>query len=264
MKTIYKIFAIAMVVGLWSCEKNDPLSDQGDLTGKIVPFNLLAQMPDAAAGDTLNLRTVTWAVNDDIESVSFHHMGFKLREYEVKMAIPTQNGPTVELAVVHLEDSVKIAKTLIKSYPEAGQSLNDFYQTIENAYVIVHSFVVPQVYKLNRERNQELIDVMPQAVFQTIVEKFSLLFKRPTMISVFPEINPFSIVYFEIDGNGNYTGNLTAAGREYIQNNLDKERMKDFLKEAVVADNTRVTIESVSSLVNEQGSTSSRRTFRAL
>jgi len=263
MKTILKIFALIMMVGFWACEKNDPLGDQGELTGNIVPFNLLAQPPDAAAGDTVRLRTVCWAVDDDIETVSFYHSGFKLRDYEVKMRIQTTDT-VYELTVNHLEDSVLTASTFIASYPEEGASLNDYYQTLENAYVILHDFVVPMHYALTRERNQDLIMIMNDQVFEAVVEKFSLKFNRAIMTTVFPEINPFSLVYFKVDDDGFYTGELTEQGIQYIIDNLDRESMIDFLREATVADNTRITAESVAKLEANGGAASSRRTFRVL
>lgn len=264
MKTLYKIFALIVILGLWSCEKNDPLADQGDLTGIIVPFNLLAQMPDAAAGDTVRLRTVTWAIDDDIESVSFYHMGFKLREYEVKMAVQISSGSTVELATLFKEDSVKFASTLVASYPEQGSTLNDYYQTYENAYVVVHNFLVPQQYRLSKEKNEELILAMKDGVYQAVVEQFSNLFTRPVMVAVFPDINAFSPTYFVIDDEGFYTGEITPAAKQYIVKNLDRETMNEFLKDATVADNTRVTIESVTTLEVTGAHTTSARTFRAL
>jgi len=263
MKTLFKIFLLMIVVGFWACEKNDPLGDQGDLTGNIVPFNLLAQMPDASAGDTVRLRTVCWAVDDDIETVSFYHSGFKLRDYEVKMRIQTTDT-IYELIVNHIEDSILTPSTFIASYPEEGASLNDYYQTLENAYVILHDFVVPIQYDLNRLRNEELIMNMSEGNFTKVVEKFSLLFTRPVMTVVFPEINPFSLTYFKVDDEGFFTGELTEQGVQYVKDNLDREIMIDFLREATVADNTRVTVESVAALEANGGKTSSRRTFRVL
>jgi hypothetical protein len=263
MKTILKIFALIMMVGFWACEKNDPLGDQGELTGNIVPFNLLAQPPDAAAGDTVRLRTVCWAVDDDIESVIFNHMGFKILDFEVKMRVQTADE-TVELTVNHLADSVLFSSEFIAHYPEEGATMNDYYQTLENAYVILHDFVVPMQYALNRLRNEELIMNMSDVNFTQVVEKFSLLFRRPVMIVVFPEINPFSLIYFKVDDQGFYTGELTEQGVQYVKDNLDRELMIDFLREATVADNTRVTVESVAALEANGGKTSSGRTFRVL
>jgi hypothetical protein len=263
MKTILKIFALIMMVGFWACEKNDPLGDQGELTGNIVPFNLLAQPPDAAAGDTVRLRTVCWAVDDDIESVIFNHMGFKILDFEVKMRVQTANE-TVELTVNHMADSVLFSSEFIARYPEDGATMNDYYQTLENAYVILHDFVVPMQYALNRLRNEELIMNLSDGNFTELVEKFSLKFTRAVMIVVFPEINPFSLTYFEVDDQGFYTGELTEQGVQYVKDNLDRELMIDFLREATVADNTRVTVESVAALEADGGKTSSRRTFRVL
>ncbi len=263
MKTILKIFALIMMVGFWACEKNDPLGDQGELTGNIVPFNLLAQPPDAAAGDTVRLRTVCWAVDDDIETVEFYHMGFKLKDYEVKMRVQTANE-TVELTVNHRADSILFATDFISRYPEEGASLNDYYQTLENAYVILHDFVVPMQYALNRLRNDELIMNMSDGDFADLAEKFSLKFTRPVMIVVFPEINPFSLIYFDVDDEGFFTGELTDQGVQYVKDNLDRELMIDFLREATVADNTRITVESVAALEANGGKTSSGRTFRVL
>ena len=263
MKTIFKIFAVIMMMGLLACEKNDPLAEQGQLTGSITPFNLLAQPPDAAAGDTIRLRNVSWAVNDDIETVTFYHSGFKLRDYDVKMRVQTQDT-IFELVVVYKEDSVLTSSTFFAEYPEEGATLNDYYQTMENAYVILHDFIVPMQYALSRERNEELILAMNDLVFEEIVQRFSLKFNRAIMVTVFPEINPFSLAYFKVDEDGFYTGELTEQGIQYVIDNLDRELMNDFLREATVADNTRVTIETVAALEANGGEKNSRRTFRVL
>jgi len=49
-----------------------------------------------------------------------------------------------------------------------------------------------------------------------------------------------------------------------VIDNLDRELMNDFLREATVADNTRVTIETVAALEANGGEKNSRRTFRVL
>lgn len=53
LKYILPIIVAGLV--MTSCEKNDPLAEQGQLTGNVAPFNLLAQMPDAKVEDTLML-----------------------------------------------------------------------------------------------------------------------------------------------------------------------------------------------------------------
>lgn len=252
-----------IIVGFWACEKNDPLSDQGELTGNIVPFNLLAQMPDAAAGDTITLRTVCWAVDDDIETVSFYHSGFKIRDYEIKMRVQTTDT-LYELTIIHTEDSVLTSSTFIADYPEEGASLIDYYQTLENAYVILHDFIVPMHYALTKLTGEELIMAMNDQVFNSVVVKFTEVFNRAVMTTVFPEVNPFSLTYFEVDDDGFYTGELTELGIQYIIDNLDRERMIEFLRDAIVADNTRVTVESVAALEANGGAASSTRTFRVL
>jgi len=264
MKNNFKIFALLMVIGLWSCEKNDPLGDQGELTGRIFPFNLLAQMPDAAAGDTLNLRTVCWAIDDDIESVTFYHSGFKVRDYDVKMQVPITGAPAVQLATAFREDSIIVPSTLFASYPEEGSTLNAYYQTYENAYVVTPGFVVPEVYALSKLKDKPLILAMPESIFNKVVADFSIMFDRSMVISVFPEVSPYSPLYFEIDNEGYYTGNLTAAGTQYVVENLSRERMNSFLKEASVADNTRATIESKATVKGTNASASSKRSFKVL
>ncbi len=263
MKTIFKIFLLMILVGFWACEKNDPLADQGELTGEMVPFNLLAQMPDAPAGDTITVRNVSWAVGDDIETITLYHSGFKLRDYEVKLRVQTTNE-TVDLSVKHLEDSVLFASTFIAEYPEEGATLNDYYQTLENAYVILHDFIVPMQYALTKDRDEELIMAMNDQVLNAIVVKFSEVFNRAVMTTVFPEVNPFNLNFFVVDDEGNITGEITDEGKLYIIDNMDRELLIDFLREAAVSDNTRVTVESVARLEGSEAGASSERTFRVL
>lgn len=264
MKSLLKIFALLFLVALWACEKHDPLTDQGDLTGATTPFILLAQMPDAAVGDTITLRSVSWAVDDNIARVSFYHEGFKLRTYEVKLAIEGNDNIIHNIETTLLEDSVLFEQSLIADYPEDGKSMNDYYQTYDNAYVVMHDFVVPERYALTRKTNEELVMAMGDAVFNQLVVNFSKLFTRGMMIVVFPEINAFSLDYFIIDDGGNYTGEITELAVEYIIENLNRELLISFLNEARVADNTRVIIESVATLDDNETHAGSTRMFRIL
>ena len=266
MKTIYKILILVFAVILWACEKNDPLADQGRLTGEMVPFNLLAQMPDAPAGDTLTLRNVSWAVNDDIDEVTFSHRGFKLRTYDIKLSVPTSdaNNTVHELAVVFTEDSILTSTTQFALYPEGEESLDQYYQTLENAYVILHDFIVPQQYALTRPSNEQLINEMEEGLFEQIVHAFANQVSRHILVAFFPDINPFSLVYFVVDDDGFYTGELTEQGMEYYLTHMNKEIFNDFLREATVADNTRVTIETAATLETSNAIAISTRTFRIL
>ncbi len=263
MKTIYKILAVIVLAGLWACEKNDPLADQGDLTGHVVPFILLAQMPDAPAGDTITLRALSWAVDDDISQISLYHRGFKLQTYEVKIRAEGDDV-THELSVTMQADSIIIPETLIDQYPKEGESLNDYYQTYENAYVILHDFMVPMGYALNKERDGELILAMPESAYQMLVAHFSTMFYRALMVAVFPDINPFSVVYFEVDDGGFFTGALTDEGMAYVREHLGRELMIEILHEARVADNTRVTVRANAIIDPAHEGKSSERTFRVL
>jgi hypothetical protein len=264
MKTIYKILILVFVAALWACEKNDPLADQGSLTGKMVPFNLLAQMPDAAAGDTITLRNVSWAIQDNIEKIIFFHSGFKVRTYEVKLAVPLKDGKTYERTIMLVEDSIHFEPTQVITYPEAGTSLNMFYQTQENAYVILHQFVVPQQYALTRDKNDVLVNKMQDKAFNTLVERFRPGLNRDIFLAFFPNISPFSVTYFKFDSEGNFTGELTQAGFNYFIDNVTREKMIAFVKEATVADNTRVRVRTEASLKGIDLSAPSARMFRVL
>lgn len=264
MKSLLKISTLLMVILLCACEKNDPLADQGELTGFEKPFNLLAQMPDAAAGDTITLRTVCWAVNDDIETVELFHEGFKLRTFDVLLSIEVADGTIFEINEFLEQDTIFVAQQLIAQYPEEGGSLLDHYQTLENAYVILHDFIVPEIYALTKATNEELIMKLDDTVFDLIVAGLSEQFNRAMMITVFPDINQFSLVFFLVDDDGFFTGEITEEAELYIQENMTRELLIDFLKEAKATDNTRVTVESVATLENNIASTSSERTFRVL
>ncbi len=264
MKSFPIISLTLLMFTFMACEKNDPLADQGELTETITPFNLLAQMPDAAAGDTITLRTVCWAVNDDIQTVELFHEGFKLRTFETIMSVEINDGTIHELSAFFAEDTIYVEQDIIVKYPEEGSSLLDFYQTLENAYVILHDFIVPQVYALMKKTNEELIMAMEDHIFDEIVQQLSLQFNRRIMTTLFPDINQFSLVYFVVDDEGFFTGELTEAGIQYVIDNLTRELVAEFLKEATATDNTRVTVESLATLENNAASSSSTRTFRVL
>ncbi len=267
MKRSIKILLIVFITALWGCEKNDPLAEQGTLTGNSVPFNLLAQMADAAAGDTLNLRNVAWAIDDNIENVSFFHRGFKLRNYEFAFSVETDlNGvsETYEMEYIFAEDSILFEAQRFAQYPENGQSLDQYYQTLENAYVIVHEFIVPDQYKISKEVDGELILALNETVYSFITDTLGKVMNRPLMVTIFPNLSPFNVTYFEFDSEGNFTNNLKPAGVAYFLENITRERLNDFLDGATVSDNTRVTIETEAILKGATLGAKSQRTFRVI
>ncbi len=263
MKTIFKIVLIVFMATLWACEKNDPLGDQGELTGNIVPFNLLAQMPDAAAGDTLTLRNVSWAVEDNIETISFFHRGFKKLEYTMGLAIPGTDTLYV-LSASFSPDSILTPLTPIADYPKEGEELNQYYQTLENAYVIQHDFIVPQIYKLISGSNGNLVLAMDDATFGQFMETFSVEINRHMLLGFFPDLNAYSTVYFKFDDDGNFTGELTDAGVEYFLSNITREIINEFLEEATVEDDTRVTIETQAVVEESTTPAVSTRVFKVI
>ena len=261
MKTLRNIFLIfALGIGLAACEKNDPIADQGSLTGRVTPFNLLAQMPDVKVNDTLELRTVCWSINDDIEDVSFFYRGYKWKIYSLSLGMIVNHEP-VELTAAHKPDTIFIETTLIKSFPEEGTSLNEYYQTIENAYVIEHPFVVPSDYSLSNLEGGDVVEEMSEETFDILVDQLSLQMNRAMVLMLFPTA-PASC--FEFDQQGFYTGNLTETGFAYVRENMTREQMTEYLLEASVEDNTRGTIESVATLAVTQASTTSSRNFKIL
>jgi len=266
MKISLKIVLIVFIAAWWGCEKNDPLADQGTLTGTIVPFNLLAQMPDAAAGDTLTLRNVSWAVDDNIGKIEFIHGGFKSRIFDMAISIQVsdENNTVHQLAATYIEDTIHFEPQTFASYPESGQDLNQYFQTLENAYVILHPFIVPAQYRLSNAANEELVLEMDDDVFSWFVDTFSVSIDRNIMIALFPEINPFSVQFFKFDADGNFTGELTENGLAYFFENFTRERAVDFLDEANVSDNTRVTIETEAVLDGSETGAVSTRGFKII
>lgn len=266
MKTKIQFLILVFVAALWGCEKNDPLADQGELTGNSAPFSLLAQMPDAAAGDTIVLRNVAWAVDDNIETISFYHQGFKLQTFEVKLAIQTGGADEIlyEWEFFLAPDTIIIPETEFAVYPEQGKTLNDYYQTLENAYVILHEFIVPQQYALTRERNRELILALDDEVFGYFANHVADSLNRRIFLAIFPEISPFNTTYFEFDSQGTPTGGLAPAGYLFYRDNITRDRFADFVTDATPTDNTRVTIKTAATLMENGAVATSRRTFRVL
>lgn len=261
MKTLRNILLIfALGIGLNACEKNDLIVDQGSLTGNMTPFNLLAQMPDAKVNDTLFLRTVCWSINDDIADVSFFYEGFKLKNYTLSLGMIVNEQP-VELTAEYKPDTLFIERTLIATYPEAGTSLNAFYQTIENAYVIVHPFIVPAEFSLSNLEGADVVEEMSDETFDILVAQLSLQMNRAMVLMLFPGA-PASC--FEFNQQGFYTGNLTETGFAYVQQNMTRELLKEYLLEASVEDTTNGTIESVATVAVTNASATSVRTFKIL
>ncbi|HSV77349.1 MAG TPA: hypothetical protein VLH37_10000 [Bacteroidales bacterium] len=263
MKMLFKSFLLLAAIGVFfaSCDKNDNLAELGTPTGLIKPFNLLAQMQDAKVTDTLMLRTVSWSEHDDISTISFFYEGFRIQNFSVRMAF-TVSGQTVRLSANHLTDTIFIERTLIESFPRAGESLNDFYQTIENAYVIICPFYVGSGFGMLTSTGALLIEQMSNPAFNAIVQKLSLQMNRAHVLSLFPGA---PVLCFEFNPQtGAFTGNLTPFGFEFVRTNLTRARLAQHIDEATVEDNSRGTIESVAVIGKTNASTTSSRNFRII
>lgn len=263
MNRLFKFIILIAATGflITSCEKNEPIAKQGTLSGQLKPFNLLAQMPDAKVTDTLRLRTVTWSKHDDISSVSFFYRGFKIQNFSVKININV-SGQNVQLSANHLTDTIFIDRSLIETFPRPGESLNDHYQTIENAYVVICPFFVGSGFTLLTSAGGPLIEQMSNEVFNSIVAKLSVQMNRAMVLSLFPTA---PVLCFEFNPQtGAFTGNLTPFGVDYVRTNLTRARLIQQLNEATVEDNTRGTIESVAAIGKTNASTTSSRNFRII
>lgn len=254
---IFTLFAF------FACEKNDPLADQGELTGNVLPYNLLAQMPDGSAGDTLTLRTITWAIDDNIDSVMFYHHGFKLRDFEVKIEVSFEDSLHT-MSTAFVQDSIFTDKTLIASYPQEGKPLNDFYQTQQNAYVIEHDFIVPENYMISTGSDEDVILNMDDDIFSILKDSLANQINRSIFRTFFPEINGFSLDYFIINEQGFYTGEVTEQALQYFHDNITRENLSQYVSSASVNDETRVTVESSSSLDTNDAEYVSERTFKVI
>ncbi|WP_439882071.1 hypothetical protein ACSX1A_02695 [Pontibacter sp. MBLB2868] len=224
MMKIYKTLLLGLgVCALAACEKDEPMAELGKTSGLYSPeVQMTASNRAPETGDTVAFTVTTWQRNDDIAKVELLH---KLYEdfglyFELDKTVVETWDPDAPLMVV----SDTIANNVTwKTFPEDGMSLNDYYVTSNNAYVLRGEYkqFKPESGKYSLE-GEELLDQLPDEPYQILLNQLSYAITVAEYEKLFPEADDTK---YKMTG-GARTG-ISSAGQAYLRNNLTKELLKE-------------------------------------
>jgi hypothetical protein len=262
-KTIY-ILLIGWVMALTlSCEKTDTLAKQGTLTGNEFANATLSNIGATAALDTITLSTTCWSTNDNIASVNYSHEGFTLATLSLKWKV-TANNVAYEYEYSFNIDTAKTPETPIVSITD----MDKYYQTLMNAYVVKHNFIIPAQYAIASTDGKGVLNAMEDNYFAKFAEYFSTKVNKDVTVKLFPTRPEHDTVLFvrainPTSGLNEFTGALTDAGKLFVKDNLTKTLINTYFDAASRKEFGKITVYSVTKLIS--GSEAKRqRTFEVL
>lgn len=219
MTKLYRLFLIPVAaLALVSCEKDEPMEELGRASDSFRPEVRLAlsnRTPELAEPVTFTVSA--WHRNDNITSIELLH---KLYEdfgvyFELETTKLTTWDETDPLMVV--TDTIA-NNTAWKSVPGDGKSLNDYFITSTNNYVVqgeyTHFQPVGGAYSAEGE---ELLNQLPAEAYQILLNQLGYAITVAEFSNLFPDAPETS---YTLTGTAR-TG-ISPAGRAYLQSNLTK------------------------------------------
>lgn len=221
---IHKILLLSLgMCSLAACEKDEPIEELGkslDTYRPEVQMTVSNRAPEV--GDTITFSVTTWQRNDDISKVELLqkvYEDFGLYFELDKTVVETWNPDDPVMVVT---DTI-YNNTAWKTFPEEGRSLNSYYVTSRNAYVLNGEYknFKPESGKYSLE-GEELLDQLPEEPYKILLNQLSYSITVAEYQNLFPEATDN---HFVITG-GARTG-ISSAGRAYLQQNLTKGLLKE-------------------------------------
>ena len=232
-----------MFIGFLSCEKIDPLSEQGTLTGVEVPNAILSTIAATAAEDTITLSTTCWAVDDNIAKVEYAHKGYKSSTLAISWTVKIDDETSYDFSESFNTDTTFIDSVLITSIT----SLDEFYQTFMSAYVVKYDFIIPNDYIITNSSGKKVITDMSVDHFQKFVNLFAAEMNKEVVEELFT-IEPEDLDTYFVKEDDVYTGALTSDGVQYVKDNLTKDVIKSKPSKSSVTAFAESTIFSITTL----------------
>lgn len=221
---IHKILLLSLgVCFLAACEKDEPMEELGKALDSYRPeVQMTTSNRAPELGDTITYTITTWQRNDDIAKVELLrkvYEDFGLYFELDKTVVETWNPDDPVMVVT---DTV-YNNTAWKTFPEEGRSLNNYYVTSRNAYVLEGEYIytIPEGGKYSPE-GEELLDQLPEEPYKILVNQLSYAITAAEYEALFPDAGDEN---YTISG-GARTG-VSSVGRVYLQNNLSKELLKE-------------------------------------
>lgn len=221
---LYKAFLLSLgVLSLAACEQDEPLEELGKAQDNYRPeVRMTASNRAPEVGDTITFTVTTWQRNDDIAKVELLqkvYEDFGLYFELDKTVVETWNPDAPVLVVT---DTI-YNDAAWATFPEEGRTLNSYYVTSNNAYVLQGEYLgfTPENSNYSPE-GEELLDQLPQEPYNILLNQLSYAITVEEYEHLFPEAG---------DENYTMTGTsrtgISSAGRTYLQQNLTKQLLKE-------------------------------------
>ncbi|WP_299703259.1 hypothetical protein [uncultured Pontibacter sp.] len=219
MTKLYRLFLIPVAaLSLVACEKDEPIEMLGKYTDEYRPevrMSLSNRNPEL--GDTVTFTVSTWQRNDKIAKIELLHKLYE--DFGVYFELETTKLQTWSETDPLMVVTDTIAKnTAWRSVPEGGKTLNDYFVTSTNDYVVQADYThfKPEGGTYSAE-GEELLNQLPAEAYSILLNQLSYAISVAEYNNLFPEA-PDS--HFTMSGTTR-TG-ISAEGRAYLQDNLSK------------------------------------------
>lgn len=211
---------------LFSCEKNDPLSELGETNGQYaaaltVSYNTTKPL----VGDTVVVTASTWQKDDKIAKLMMTETIVEDFGIDLKL----ENGTVIKTFDSEAKESfLKIADTTVNDrvwfeIDNSNNQLNNYFVTLTNNYVVRARY--PFEIKEGKYSNDlNLISQISESDFAVVKSLLAYRITAADYIAIFPDApsNHFT-------NGGTYV--LTSLGMGYLRENLSKELIIPYLLE---------------------------------
>ncbi len=205
-------------LALVSCEKDEPMEWLGKASDAYRPeVRLTVSNRTPELGETVTFTASTWHRNDKITSIELLHKLYE--DFGVYFELETTKLNTWSETDPLMVVTDTIAKnTAWKSVPGEGKSLNDYFVTSTNNYVVQGEYAhfVPEGGAYSAE-GEELLNQLPAEAYQILLNQLSYAITVAEFSKLFPDAPESSYTM-----SGTTRTGITPAGRAHLQSNLTK------------------------------------------
>ncbi|PWJ44404.1 hypothetical protein [Sediminitomix flava] len=173
----YTILLVLAVLFFTGCEENDPLADQGTVTGD-APTITMDRVKASAAGKEFDLRVRYWGQDDNIESVEIN--AWILQSYTLTYSITS--GEETYAYNKKVDDEALGEKGNI--FTKSENFIED-WQTAQSAYITDHAHLILPEYAPVKEEDLSYLSSIESVLINEIANEIVPELSHEFLQSVF-------------------------------------------------------------------------------
>lgn len=205
-------------LALVSCEKDEPMEFLGTASDAYRPEVILsASNRTPALGEPVTFTVSTWQRNDEIAKIELLHklyedFGVYFELETTKLTTWSEDDPLMVVT-----DTIAL-NTPWKVAPGDGKSLNDYFVTSTNNYVVAEEYThFEPVGGTYSTEGEALLNQLPTEAYQILLNQLSYAITVAEYAKLFPDAPESNYTL-----SGTTRTGISAEGRTYLQDNLSK------------------------------------------